>query len=55
MMRTHRCEVTMACIQGAISDGGAGYSLTKTGVGTLILFAANTYSGGTFMSAGTLM
>jgi fibronectin-binding autotransporter adhesin len=42
-------------VQGAISDGGAGYSLTKTGVGILILSAANTYSGGTFVSAGTLM
>ena len=42
-------------VQGAISDDGAGYSLTKTGVGTLILSAANTYSGGTVVSAGTLM
>ena len=42
-------------VQGAISDGGAGYSLTKTGVGTLILSGSNTYSGGTVVSAGTLM
>jgi fibronectin-binding autotransporter adhesin len=39
-------------VQGAIS--GAGYSLTKTGVGALILSASNTYSGGTFVNAGTL-
>jgi autotransporter-associated beta strand protein len=42
-------------VNGAISDGGAGYSLTKTGVGTLILSASNAYSGGTVVSAGTLM
>jgi len=41
-------------VLGAISDGGAGYSLTKTGVGTLILSGADTYSGGTFVNAGSV-
>ncbi len=41
---------------GIISDGGgsgAG-SIDKQGAGTLILSGANTYSGGTTLSAGTL-
>ncbi|MGL4398950.1 MAG: autotransporter-associated beta strand repeat-containing protein [Luteolibacter sp.] len=39
---------------GAISDGAAGMSLTKTGLGTQILSGPNTYSGATTISAGTL-
>jgi autotransporter-associated beta strand protein len=39
-------------VGGAI--GGSGFSLTKAGVGTLTLPGANTYSGGTTLSAGTL-
>src|SRR5205085_831343 len=39
-------------VGGAI--GGSGFSLTKAGVGTLTLSGANTYSGGTTLSAGTL-
>ncbi|MFN6017303.1 MAG: beta strand repeat-containing protein, partial [Verrucomicrobiota bacterium] len=39
---------------GAIGDGGNGYGLTKNGTGTLILGGANTYTGITTVSAGTL-
>jgi autotransporter-associated beta strand protein len=45
-------------VSGVIQDGGfnggIGGSLTKVGTGTLILTGANTYSGGTTISAGTL-
>ncbi len=40
-----------ATLSGAISGGGA---VTKAGDGTLIFAVANTYSGGTTISAGTL-
>jgi len=39
-------------LNGAIS--GSGYSLTKAGAGTLNLNGANTYSGGTVISSGTM-
>ena len=39
---------------GVVSDFGGGYSLTKAGGGTLTLSGANTYSGGTMISAGIL-
>lgn len=42
-------------IGGVIRDGGMGYSLTKTGLGTLNLSGVNSYSGGTTISAGTLL
>ena len=34
--------------------GGSGYGITKSGAGTLTLSGANTYSGGTTLSQGTL-
>jgi fibronectin-binding autotransporter adhesin len=40
--------------EGIISDGGSGYTLTKAGSGYLYLTAANTYSGGTTINAGTI-
>jgi autotransporter-associated beta strand protein len=39
---------------GIISESGGSYVITKAGTGTLTLTAANTYSGGTLISAGTL-
>ena len=41
-------------VEGAIGDGGSGYSLTKKGSGTLVLAGANTYTGNTTIQAGTL-
>ena len=43
---------TQLTLNGAI--GGAGFGLTKTGAGTLILTAGNNYSGTTAVNAGTL-
>ena len=39
---------------GAIGNGAAGMTLTKTGAGTQILSGTNTYTGATTLSAGTL-
>ena len=41
-------------ISGAITDGAAPGFLEKTGGGTLVLTATNTYTGGTSIDAGTL-
>jgi len=40
---------------GNIIDGAVGMTLTKTGEGTQILLGNNTYTGGTTVSAGTLI
>ncbi len=40
---------------GSISNGTVAGVLNKTGPGTLVLTAANTYSGGSTLSAGTLV
>jgi autotransporter-associated beta strand protein len=39
---------------GIIADGAAGMTLTKSGLGTQTLTAANTYTGNTNVNAGTL-
>ena len=39
---------------GIIQDGSSAMALTKAGIGTTILSGANTYTGGTTISAGTL-
>jgi len=41
-------------VGGAIGDGGSGFSLTKSGVGTMILNGTNTFSGATVINSGTL-
>ena len=42
-------------ILNLITSTGTGNQLTKSGAGTLTLFAANTYTGGTTVSVGTLL
>jgi len=45
---------TPAILAGAISDGGAGFGIVKTGAGTLALSNTETYTGPTTVSNGTL-
>ena len=42
-------------VGGVISDGGSSFGLTKTGFGNLILNQANTYTGPTTLSGGTVL
>jgi fibronectin-binding autotransporter adhesin len=41
-------------LQGVVNESGGSYGITKAGTGLLILSAANTYTGATVISAGTL-
>ena len=41
-------------VNGPISDGGAGFSLSTAGTGTLALGGTSTYSGGTYVNSGAL-
>jgi autotransporter-associated beta strand protein len=41
-------------IAGVVSEASPAFSITKTGAGTLVLGALNTYSGGTLINEGTL-
>ena len=45
---------TTLAVSGAIGQNGGVFNLTKAGTGTLTLSGANTYSGGTTISAGIL-
>lgn len=47
-------STSMNLTLGAVGESSPGYSLTKSGTGTLTLSAASTYSGGTVISGGTL-
>jgi fibronectin-binding autotransporter adhesin len=51
--RTVTVNANNLTVGGVIS--GSGYSLTKAGAGTLTLTAGNAYTGGTTISAGTLL
>ena len=47
-------SATTTTLQGVISDGASAGTLVKNDAGTLLLQAANTYTGGTMVNAGTL-
>jgi fibronectin-binding autotransporter adhesin len=52
--RTVTGSASTLTVGGAIGDGGSGYAVTKAGAGALALAGANTFGGGTTLSAGTL-
>ncbi|MDO8438199.1 MAG: autotransporter-associated beta strand repeat-containing protein, partial [Nitrosomonadaceae bacterium] len=45
---------TQLTLSGAITDGGSSFALNKSGAGTLVLSSANTYDGGTGVTAGVV-
>ncbi len=47
-------SATTTTLQGVIADGATAGSLVKSGTGTLLLSAANTYTGATDVNGGTL-
>ena len=62
---TNNCNITLGgtvmvtnsgilTLNGVISDGGNGYRLSKSGGSTLNLFGANTYTGPTLVTNGTV-
>ena len=52
--RTIRVIASTLTVGGAISDGGSGFGLIKTGAGTLALTGNSTYAGSTLVQDGTL-
>jgi autotransporter-associated beta strand protein len=48
-------SATTLSISSAISDGGSGFGLTKSGGGTLLISTPTTYTGTTTITAGTLI
>jgi fibronectin-binding autotransporter adhesin len=52
--RTVTVNANTLTVNGVISDGGNGYSLTKAGPGNLMLGAASSYTGNTIVNGGTL-
>ena len=53
--RTVTLDGGTVTVGGAVGDGGAGYSLTKDGTGTLVLKGGTTYKGNTTVTGGALV
>jgi len=53
--RTIQVDANVATMSGVVSNTGTSGTLTKTGNGTLILSANNTYNAATVVTAGTLL
>ncbi len=52
--RTITLNSGVLTVNGPISDGGSGFSLSTSGTGTLVLGGTSTYSGGTNVTSGAL-